>query len=344
MTRTLGIAPRAGAAAVAVLAVLACAPAVAQEAVAIPRVQTSTARGSYDPEDLALAWTAAGKLIVGHTEQYRGEYVEERPCQGTGFFAVPVAGGAARLLAAGDPYCSALDEGAAVGPDGRWAVYAENLSDEQSALVRLDFAARRVDTLVTACRGLTEPAVSPDGTRIAVLRFCGERAEEFGVYVMGADGGGLRQVVGSGESTVEGYAPSWSPDGRRLAFVQHEQVAVVNVDGTGAGRITSGYGPAWSPDGAWVAFVDWEDGARRALGIYVVRPDGSGRRRVFRNDVRTTFHRGFGNIREGGPRAPLVWSPDGRWIAFSRVYGGGTSVWRVEVATGRVEPVTRPDR
>lgn len=57
--------------------------------------------------------------------------------------------------------------------------------------------------------------------------------------------------------------------------------------------------PAWSPDGRWIAFGSLRTGD---FEVYVIRPDGSGRRRV-------TSH-------------PAVdfrpsWSPDGAWIAFS---------------------------
>ena len=325
-------------------AVPAAAPADAQGGVAIPRERGRVTSGNYDPQDVALAWTPAGELIVGHTEQYASYDVVERSCYGTGFYAVPVAGGAARSLAEGDPFCSALDEGAAVSRDGGWAVFVENLPDRRSGLVRMDLATRRMDTLAVGCAGYQDPAVSPDGTRIAVLRLCGERDEDFGVYVMSADGGGVRMATGGAEGMVEPYAPAWSPDGRRIAFSWPGQVAVVDADGTGARRLTPGHAPAWSPDGAWIAFLDFDRDDRRTFSIFVVRPDGSGRRTVFRNDVRTTYRRGFGDIREGGPRLPLVWSPDGRWIAFSRSYGGGTSIWRVEVESGRVEPVTRPDR
>jgi Tol biopolymer transport system component len=47
---------------------------------------------------------------------------------------------------------------------------------------------------------------------------------------------------------------------------------------------------------------------------------------------------------EGEPYGPLVWSPDGRWVAFSRAYDRGTSVWRVNVHTGEVLQVTREAR
>jgi TolB protein len=44
--------------------------------------------------------------------------------------------------------------------------------------------------------------------------------------------------------------------------------------------------PAWSPDGGWIAFVsDRSDRDRHENEIYVMRADGSGLRRLTRNDV-----------------------------------------------------------
>ena len=60
-------------------------------------------------------------------------------------------------------------------------------------------------------------------------------------------------------------APTWSPDGRQIAFTGTYKRAgaaiyVVNVDGTGLARLTSprpkieDVAPAWSPDGTQIVF------------------------------------------------------------------------------------------
>ena len=90
-----------------------------------------------------------------------------------------------------------------------------------------------------------------------------------------------------------GYAPAWSPDGARLAFVTRGEVWVADADGTHrALLVPRGADPAWAPDGRRLAFS--RDGY-----VWTVRADGLDERRLAR----------------GGHPA---WSPLGRRIAFDR--------------------------
>ena len=65
-----------------------------------------------------------------------------------------------------------------------------------------------------------DPAWSPDGARIAFVRPVfygppGRRLENNELFVMRADGGGIRRLT---RYRFEDLAPSWSPDGSRIAF------------------------------------------------------------------------------------------------------------------------------
>jgi Tol biopolymer transport system component len=72
-----------------------------------------------------------------------------------------------------------------------------------------------------------------------------------------------------------GTSPSWSPDGRKLAFVRRNDIYLIGRSGRGLRRLThrGGYAPAWSPDGRWIAFV-------RAGDMYIVRTNGRRLRRL----------------------------------------------------------------
>jgi serine/threonine protein kinase/WD40 repeat protein len=122
-------------------------------------------------------------------------------------------------------------------------------------------------------------------------------------------------------------SPSFSPDGAQVAFMwdgaQHDNqdVYVVMVGSDQQHRLTTDpapdISPAWKPDGSEIAFVRVVDGR---AGIYVVSPLGESEHRLDelplvpgRLDlapIPTPVHQ------------MLSWSPDGRWLAVSRVMSG----------------------
>ena len=98
-----------------------------------------------------------------------------------------------------------------------------------------------------------EPDWSPDGRRIAFMRWLGPGTEE--IYVMRGDGTRRSQLT---DNDVPDREPSWSPDGRRIAFVRGDrgspEIYVLGLDGTGETRLTDDglpkASPAWQPTAA----------------------------------------------------------------------------------------------
>ncbi|HUQ06911.1 MAG TPA: S9 family peptidase, partial [Kofleriaceae bacterium] len=88
--------------------------------------------------------------------------------------------------------------------------------------------------------------------------------------------------------------------------------------------------PAVSPDGRWVAFTVRDtdlDANKGRHDVWLTAVDGSGTAR------RLTTH-------EANDTSP-AWTPDGAWIYFLSSRGGSSQVWRIAVAGGEAEAVTR---
>jgi TolB protein len=157
-------------------------------------------------------------------------------------------------------------------------------------------------------------------SRIAFLRgspahYRSAASNKLELDLINADGSGLRRLAHG-----SGAAPEWSPDGRKLVFVKrpersgaacrpvgscHDEIYVINADGTGLRRLTRNAvvdgAPVWSPDGRRIAFT--RDRDRQTANIYVMNADGSGQRRLTPNLRRR-------------PWVELAWSPDWKKIAF----------------------------
>ena len=139
------------------------------------------------------------------------------------------------------------------------------------------------------------------------------------LYLMDADGSNVVRI--SGPDSV--ICPTWSPDGRRLAYLSllSHDLFLIDPDGTDLTQLTTGSRlescPAWSPDGKYIVFsaTDWV-----TSGLYVIQPGQPEEIDLISSSAPDDYWY---------PQ----WSPDGQRLTFTTDRGGNIDIYISDVIT-----------
>jgi tricorn protease len=217
-----------------------------------------------------------------------------------------------------------------ISADGKTIVF-----EHEFGVSKLDVATRKVTPIkidistevqenMTDVRTFTSRVdqyhVAPNGRRIAFSTH-GE------IFTTPVDGGDLVQIT---DDPARDQDPVYSPDGKQIAFISdrsgREEIHLVAADGVGgAQRVTDQdsikSNLSWSPDSKLLAFNTLDD----KLFVYDVAA----------KQIRLAASSTKGNI------SGAVWSPDGKWIAYSKADASRTTnIYLTPVAGGQERVVT----
>lgn len=182
---------------------------------------------------------------------------------------------------------------------------------------------------ITDHKSLTlSPTVAGDG-RLAYMTYKGGAPEIWGQLKAGAPH--VKIYPRSGSPAGHCFAPTWSPDGKRLALVQGDRrgnsdIVVLDVETGRVRRLTDSNcintEPSWNPAGTQIAFTSDREGTPQ---IYLMEDDGSNVRRL---------------TAEGGYNASPAWSPNGSMIAYVSRFEGKFDLFVYKLGEGKSYQVT----
>jgi Tol biopolymer transport system component len=230
----------------------------------------------------------------------------------------------------------------ALSPDGEWVTYVLDPPSREG----LEIWVAAADGEREPCRLTTgwfdrQPCWSPDSTRIAFKRRS-DADDRFSddIYVVSRDKPATEKVLAELEGEWDVGMLAWSPDGKRMLI---ERLNPPPGTGRSIWRLDIASGeveripikastvarPVWFPDGSRIVYCAIKRPLPGTWQIYTNTPDGGDEQWVLKTRY-IAMH-------------PTI-SPDGRYIAFLRLFGspfrGRTRIGVFDTQTGVVTQLT----
>jgi TolB protein len=208
-----------------------------------------------------------------------------------------------------------------LSPDGRRVLYSAFRQENVYEIYSYDLSDGSVDRLTNRIGVLTAPEYSPDGEMITFTRW-NTNSERYQIMIMERNGNDPSNIP-----RIEGWDPTWSPDGKQILFASDRngpvQLFAVRTDGKNLHQVSNL--PAirgrsdWSPDGQYIVTYSGEPWHRE---LYIMNADGSESRQL---------------TPTGGNSQGPSFSPDGKWVAFTAYFDKYDDIHGCEIYIIRID-------
>jgi dipeptidyl aminopeptidase/acylaminoacyl peptidase len=246
-----------------------------------------------------------------------------------------------------------------------WVLVVVLISWGTVALAQAKPALEKLIGSLAGTQTYTEAVISPDGTQVAwsqpVRDRTGAATWNSAIYVAEVENPTARRRItaGSEGNNYTERAVTWSPDGKRLAFLSNAsgqaELYVAEASGGAARKLTevTGYlaAPSWSPDGKTIAFLFTENAPRAAGPLMPMTPEtGVIDSKVYEQRL-ATVEADSGQMRQISPADIYVyeydWRPDSKEFAVTAAHGAGDDNWYIARLytlgmDGRMKEVYKP--
>lgn len=223
----------------------------------------------------------------------------------------------------------------ALSPDGRSVAFAAGLPGNMRIYLQSVAGGRAIPLAEGMSEHQRWPQWSPDGSRIlfqtgrsamdANQRYAIDVVQS-AIYSVPSLGGTARVLV---NEALGGVAPSWSPDGQRIAYVRNDTIVVASAEGSVTQRIASQYQThslRWSPDASRLAAVIGNSYATFGTSSIANKAPSS---IVIVNLQNNNIHQVTdGDWSDNSP----VWLPDGRSLLYVSDRAGGRDLYQIHLA------------
>jgi len=255
----------------------------------------------------SFAWSGDGKWIAVNAELKSNS---------TSIFIVPSEGGKPLKVKVPSHQCSWPTEfRLSLSPDGKILAYAtgSKTGDYQTKSAQIYTIPVNGDTPKELTGpGTQEPAFSPDGTKIAYIKYTktNEVVDHSDLWVIPSEGGIPIQVTRL--PSLQVFGPSWSPDGKMIAFIRRagigdpKEIWIVPV--TNEGNPSAPPAKVDLPLASYHEVAGWTPGNK--IGVQLMNPE---------YEIIYTVNSSGGIATQVTPQGWTEypkWSPDGGKIFF----------------------------